>query len=415
MSNDDRKKTAVVLGGTAPHKELIRKLKGRGYYVVLIDYRDNPPAACDADIHLQESTFDEEAVIRICREYEADICICTCVDQAYVIACRVSEKLGLPHPYSSETATLIANKISMKKFLTAHAIPTARHAVMEEGAIPDISSLRFPLIVKPSDSYSSNKVRRVGNPLELGESIEAAINYSRCKKAIVEEYIDGREISAYFRITEGLAECLMITEKVNWQDKYTGVIKNHTAFTCLDESSVIQNGINEIGQQIGDVFGLNNTFMFFQGIITGKEVYVIEFAPRLGGGASFESLKLFTGIDVTELSIDYWLSNRKINYKKNEIRKGLCIIHIYGKNGVYDHTIGIESLERMAEIKAIYFDRAKGETIDSSRQSSSRVLFIVFETESREAAKKTIDRIYESIDIIDIDGNSILDRDIRYK
>ena len=45
MELKDRNKTVIVLGGTAPHIELIKQLKSRGYYVILVDYLDNPPAS----------------------------------------------------------------------------------------------------------------------------------------------------------------------------------------------------------------------------------------------------------------------------------------------------------------------------------------------------------------------------------
>ena len=48
------KKTAIVLGGTSPHAELIKKLKHRGYYIILVDYLENPLAAKVADEHIRE-------------------------------------------------------------------------------------------------------------------------------------------------------------------------------------------------------------------------------------------------------------------------------------------------------------------------------------------------------------------------
>ena len=38
------KPIALILGGTVPHSELIKQLKERGYYTILIDYLLNPPA-----------------------------------------------------------------------------------------------------------------------------------------------------------------------------------------------------------------------------------------------------------------------------------------------------------------------------------------------------------------------------------
>lgn len=73
---------AIVLGGTVPHKELIEQLKKRGYFTILVDYLQNPPAKAVADIHIQESTLDKEKVLEIAKEYHASLTICGCVDQA---------------------------------------------------------------------------------------------------------------------------------------------------------------------------------------------------------------------------------------------------------------------------------------------------------------------------------------------
>ena len=65
--------TAIVLGGTVPHASLLDKLKDRGYYTILIDYFDDPPAASHADLHLKDSAMDPDAVLRIAKEYDADL------------------------------------------------------------------------------------------------------------------------------------------------------------------------------------------------------------------------------------------------------------------------------------------------------------------------------------------------------
>ena len=74
-------KTAIVLGGTFPHRELILKLKAKGYYTILIDYYENPIAKAVADEHLRESTLDREKVLSIARERNASLVISTCIDQ----------------------------------------------------------------------------------------------------------------------------------------------------------------------------------------------------------------------------------------------------------------------------------------------------------------------------------------------
>ena len=69
-------KTALVLGGTYPHRALIQKLKDRGYYTILVDYLDHPAAKECADEHLQESTLDMERVCELAKERNAELVVC---------------------------------------------------------------------------------------------------------------------------------------------------------------------------------------------------------------------------------------------------------------------------------------------------------------------------------------------------
>jgi|SRR5690554_2186935 len=100
----DKQQKAIILGGTDDHIALIENLKKRGYYTILIDYNANPPAKVAADLHIQESTLEEDKVLKIATEQKVDLVISACIDQALLTACYVAERLGLPAPFSYETA-----------------------------------------------------------------------------------------------------------------------------------------------------------------------------------------------------------------------------------------------------------------------------------------------------------------------
>lgn len=108
-------KKALVLGGTSPHISLIRNLHSRGYEVLLLDYLDNPPAASEADEHIKKSTLDLQVVLDVARSESVDLVISSCIDQANATACYVAERLGLPRPYSFETALDVTDKLRMKR------------------------------------------------------------------------------------------------------------------------------------------------------------------------------------------------------------------------------------------------------------------------------------------------------------
>ncbi|MBO4909063.1 MAG: hypothetical protein J5476_07260 [Lachnospiraceae bacterium] len=134
---------ALILGGTAPHKELIEKLKKRGYHTILVDYFENPPAKEVADEHIMISTLDKEAVLETAKKLNADLVISTCVDQANAVCCYVAEKLGLPIPYSYETALDMTDKSRMKKIMKEHDIPTSDYLVLDEALLRNEDVIDF--------------------------------------------------------------------------------------------------------------------------------------------------------------------------------------------------------------------------------------------------------------------------------
>ncbi|MBQ3313333.1 MAG: carboxypeptidase-like regulatory domain-containing protein, partial [Prevotella sp.] len=161
------KPVAIVLGGTNPHIELISQLKARGYFVVLVDYLDNPPAKAHADIHDQTSTMDLDAVTEVARRYDASLVMSACVDQANITACYVAEQLGLTKPYSYDTASRITNKGIMKQMMSQYGIPTTKYLYLENSETEPELDLTYPVMVKPADSCASSGVKKARNHDEL--------------------------------------------------------------------------------------------------------------------------------------------------------------------------------------------------------------------------------------------------------
>ena len=133
--NNGKSPVAIVLGGTNPHIELINQLKQRGYFVVLADYLENPPARSVADLHDRASTMDQDAILELAKKHDAKLVITACVDQANITACFVAEKLGLTHPYSYEIAQKITNKGFMKQVMSEHHILTTKFYYLEKAKI----------------------------------------------------------------------------------------------------------------------------------------------------------------------------------------------------------------------------------------------------------------------------------------
>ncbi len=200
------KKKALVLAGGLPQIKLINELKSRGYYVILVDYSLSPIAERFADKFYRESTLDVPMVTQIAIKENADIIITCCTDQALSTVSSVSAKLGLPCYIDERTGLSVTNKKEMKSILYANRIPTSRFVITDNSDI-DID-LKYPVVVKPVDCNSSKGVTKVYSESELKQTISDSISYSRGKNAIVEEYVEGKEVSVDAFVVEGKVHLL---------------------------------------------------------------------------------------------------------------------------------------------------------------------------------------------------------------
>ncbi|WP_418696789.1 ATP-grasp domain-containing protein [Bacteroides sp.] len=405
------KPIAIVLAGTRPHILLIEKLKKRGFYVILVDYLANPIAKPYANLHIQESTLDNEAVVNIAREYNASLVISTCVDQANSTACYVSDKLGLPHPYSYETAINVTNKLRMKRIMMDNNIPTSKYYTISESRIQDTYDLRYPVIVKPADCNSSKGVRRVDNPKDLKEFINDALSLSRTHEAVVEEFAIGDEIGIDCFVQDGIAKVLMIKERRKINKNSNHIQQIYGCIWPMPVSEVITEKAEIIANQIVQAFELSTCALMIQAILCEDKIYVIEFGARIGGGESYSIIKQSTGFDYVEASIDSFLGN-KIEQEFHKPQEFYADNFIYTKKGVFDHIKIDEMLEQDGTIEYYYPIKQPGSEIGEELSSNNRVGTFVVKSHSFDELKVKIDKTLRNMEVYDVFGNPIMRKDI---
>ena len=182
---------AFVIAGGVPQVELIKQLKSRGITTVLADGSPYAVARPFADIFYHVDVFDIPAVKEIAEKEKVDFLLTVCADQVLLVVAEVSEMLGLPCYIDSKTAQIVSDKIRMKRIFREIGIPTTDYVETEELDLDATAHLRYPLVVKPVDAYSSKGVRKVENLDELKQYYAEAKQISRSGGVIVEEYFQG--------------------------------------------------------------------------------------------------------------------------------------------------------------------------------------------------------------------------------
>lgn len=404
-------KKAIVLGGTSPHIELIKQLQNRGYYVILVDYLDNPPAKKYADLHLQESTMDEDVVLDIAKKYEVSLVISACVDQANITACYVAEKLGLTKPYSYETAKNITNKGYMKKVMVENNVPTTKYVYLEKDDEITELQLKYPVIVKPADSCAASGVKKAENREELEQYLENAKAVSRTGRTVVEEFFQGIEVSAYCFVVANKTKVVMISERISIIEGEEKVLKCYATVTPPDISDVAIRKIEETSDRIAKSFNLNNTPLHVQFLINGDEIDVIEFAPRVGGGISYYTIRENTGFDIISATIDSY-EEKKVDLNFEKSRQFYSVNLIYAYPGVFGYITGADCLIDEGIIEGLFYHKTRGMKIGDDRASAGRVGAFLVKAQTKEEMCEKIKTAVEKLNVIDNEGKQIMRKDL---
>jgi len=400
------KPIAIVLGGTNPHKALIENLRTRGYYTLLIDYNENPPAKEIADNHIKFSTLDQEGVLSIAKSVNAELVISTCVDQANVTACYVGEKLELPIPYSYQCAINISSKATMKEMMKIGNIPTPKFVSVKEDEPFNLEELNFPLVVKPSDSNGSKGVRKVDNLNELNQYIKVAFDISRNKKVIIEEFIEGAEIGIDCFISDDKTHIITMHQKRKPISKDGSVIFSIGSISPPVISDVAMDSIGRIAGQISEVFNLKNTPLLIQVIVNGDEVKVIEFSPRIGGGLNFKKINLFAKFDIINAAVDSFLGV-KVSPKYEKPNFLYSENHIYTEPGIFGEITDYQGLIDNNTIVDFFPNKTHGMFIQKGKASKDRAASFIVKGSSIEEIADKVRLTLNSVKVFDINGQGL--------
>lgn len=187
-------KKILMLGGSAQQVPAIEAAKGMGLYTVLIDYLPDNPGQHIADKWYQESTTDVEAVYRIAKEEGVSGILPYASDPAALPAAIVAERLGLP-TNPAKSVEILGVKHKFRKFLQDNGFPCPKTFTFSPDAPIDevnagLSALRFPIVIKPTDSSGSKGVTFLSYLDGIEKAIAHADEYSRNKILIAEEFIE---------------------------------------------------------------------------------------------------------------------------------------------------------------------------------------------------------------------------------
>ena len=306
-----------------------------GIYVIAADGDPNAVGLKYADKAIVVNITSEEDVLKVARKEHIDGVIHPCSEVSMNVMGRLNDELGLSG-ISREQAIRATNKHLMREAFEKGNAPSPKSMLTENAEDAWIhlqNDFSSDGILKPSRNSGSRGIAKVSRGMDKKDFIKAydiALNESRDKSVLIEQFIEGPEFSIEIIVWNGIVNVLTVTDK-----KTTGaphfVELGHNQPSCFSAEDVETLKMAAI---VGvKALGVSNCACHAEAKLMDGKAYLMEIGARLGGDfISTELTHLSTGIDMVAAAINVALGiEPDLNPKEDP--KGVCIRYFCPKPG----------------------------------------------------------------------------------
>lgn len=391
-------KTIMILGASILQLPAIKKAREMGLRVVAVDM--NPEAVGfkeDGVIKEVISTIDIPNVVEAAKRNKVDGVMTLASDMPMRSVAAVAKEMGLVG-ISDDTALKATNKAFMRQALYEHGVPVPRFYKVSnrEEYEKATAEFRVPFIVKPADNSGSRGIFKISD-FNDQQTIKNAYDYSRASsrsgEVVVEEYMNGPEVSVETLSLEGECHVIQITDKLTTGAPHF-VEMGHSQPTRL--STETAERIREVAKAANRAIGITNGPSHTEIIVTEEGPKIVELGARLGGDCITTHLvPLSTGVDMVECCIRIALGEKPdIEVKHN---KGSAIRYFLQHAGTVKAIDFIDKAKLVDGVKQISVVHGVGERITDIIDSGSRMGFVIAQSETSDRAINSCEKALEKI------------------
>ena len=295
-------KNIAIIGASYLQIPLIEKAREMGFTTHVFAWAANDVGEKEADYFYPISIVELDEITQKCKEI--GICgICSIAsDLAAITVNHVANELGLTGN-SLEATYKSTNKHLMRQAFEKNGDPSPKSIQVDEKT--DLSSLKleYPIIVKPTDRSGSRGIHKLNDRQGLEEAVKNAMKEGFENKALIEEFVEGKEYSVEGISYRGKHTILAMTLKHT-----TGapqfIETGHLEPAPVDDETFER--VKTIVLHALDSLGLENGASHSEIKIDENGIIkIIEIGGRMGGDCIGSDLVWYsTGIDYVKAVID---------------------------------------------------------------------------------------------------------------
>ena len=380
-----KSKKIMILGASILQLPAIQQAKEMGLHVIAVDMNPDAIGFKESGIQCEViSTIDISAVLKCAKENAIDGIMTLASDMPMQTVALVAEELGLVG-VSKETALKATNKAFMRDAFQDCNVPIPLYHRVNDyqgflEAVNDIVGRGYKCIVKPADNSGSRGVDLLKSqtPENLQKAYDYSKTFSRTGELVVEEYMEGSEVSVETLSINGICHVIQITDKITTGAPYF-VEMGHSQPSMLSEK--IKEEIAEVAKAANKALGIMDGPSHTEIKVTKDGPKIVELGARLGGdNITTHLVPLSTGVNMVECCIKIALGEAPdLTVKCN---KAAAIRYFKTSCGIVKNIIGIHDAELVPGVKQVSIVHGVGEELKEIKSSTDRAGFVICQADS---------------------------------
>lgn len=409
MNLSTPRKRLLLLGAGREQIAAIQAAQSVGLSVIAVDGNPEAPGLLAADRGLCGDIRNVNFLFELGKQEKIAGVFSHAVDLPHVVA-EVARRLQLPG-LNPDVAVRATNKWRRYQYLSAQGVPCPKfqlvHSVQDAQEVAE--EWGYPLVVKPVDSAGARGVCKVSECRELDQAFQYAMKFSQEPSLLVEEFLEGPEISTESVIIDGRIITTGFADR-NYalKDRFAPyfIEDGHTIPSSLPPA--VQRQIIQTVEKAIQVLGIDWGVAKGDVILTPRGPVIFEMAPRTSGGRfCADMVPLATGVHILPILMSMAVG-KDVAWEDltPKFQKGAAQRFLFPAPG---EIVDVKGLEEARVCPGVYDialreDVRRGGVVPFPRNHSDRVGHVIASGETREEA---IWHAEQAIQMIQIETRSL--------
>mgnify|MGYP003775813801 CR=1 FL=1 len=316
-------------------------------------------------------------------------------EPGFLPAAQINDFLGLTGN-SLDTARLLKNKWDMRQRLNFLGVSpvAAQIGQTEVDLFTFAKNYGLPMIVKPVDGTASLGIFCIKKDAEINSTWQQ-IQKLNLSSFIMEEYLDGSEVSVEALTFNGQHVVVCITDKLTLPNF---VESGHSVPTQLDDVSQAQ--VIDTVITFLNAVGLKEGPSHTEVKLTANGPRIVESHNRVGGDKIVDLVEIVYGIDMVSLSFAWLFGLAKPLSGSLKPQGGAAIRFFAPPPGIVQKISGVEKIQNREEVVEIELTVKIGSQIQPVLKSQDRSGYLIVKGTSAQDAISTCEKLMQEVCIV---------------